>query len=80
MREICTSGSVREPAGNRWLYSAMIIGLRALGVMAFFAARACRIFSRADDLAVGVAEIAGERGEGQGEQEVKQLCGDSHGW
>jgi hypothetical protein len=22
MREICTSGSVREPAGNRWLYSA----------------------------------------------------------
>jgi pimeloyl-ACP methyl ester carboxylesterase len=24
MREICTSGSVREPAGNRWLYSANI--------------------------------------------------------
>ena len=23
MREICTSGSVREPAGNRWLYSAV---------------------------------------------------------
>jgi hypothetical protein len=30
MREICTSGSVREPAGDRWLYSAANPTINAL--------------------------------------------------